>query len=471
MELNSLTIRKIREGIKNKEFSAEEVANSYLRRINKFDGETNAYLEVFDDVRNQAREIDSSDSEDIGPLAGVPVAVKDNILIKGKNVSAASGILEGYTAAYNATAIEKLKSTGAVLLGRTNMDEFAMGSSTENSAFGVVRNPADRERVPGGSSGGSAAAVGMNEALVGLGSDTGGSVRQPASWCGLVGLKPTYGSVSRYGLIAMGSSLDVIGPLAKNVEDAEILYNVVKGRDKMDSTSVGEEDYPSSENKKEVSVIGVPSYLEEIEINSSVRARFDESLEALKRQGYEIKTIDLSTLKYALAAYYIIMPAEASANLARFDGVKYGLHVSGEDLLEDYVKTRGEGFGQEVRRRIILGTYVLSAGYYDAYYRRAVAVREKVKKDVGRAFEEVDVIATPTAPDPAFGIGEKADPLSVYLTDIFTVPANLAGIPAISVPAGTVREESSDLPVGIQFSAPYMREDVLFRVGKDLEKE
>jgi aspartyl-tRNA(Asn)/glutamyl-tRNA(Gln) amidotransferase subunit A len=345
------------------------------------------------------------------------------------------------------------------------MDEFAMGGSTENSAFGPTRNPHDTTRVPGGTSGGSAAAVAMGSVLGSIGSDTGGSIRQPASFCGVVGMKPTYGRVSRYGLMAMGSSLDQIGPFGKTVEDAEIIFKVISGHDVMDSTSVPEKLAVSGRGKPKS--IGVPRDFIAEGLDEEVRANFEESLEKLKRLGYEVKDISVPDLKYSLATYYIIMPAEVSTNLSRFDGIKYGLSKDGGDMASSYLKTRGEGFGKEARRRIILGTYVLSSGYYDAYYNKANAVRSLIRRELKEAFEGVDAIVTPTSPVPAFKIGERSeDPLSMYLADIFTVPVNMSGIPAISVPSGKTK---GGLPLGLQIMAPHFGEDVLFEIGKNFE--
>lgn len=343
------------------------------------------------------------------------------------------------------------------------MDEFAMGSSTENSAYGVTKNPHDLSRVAGGSSGGSAAAVAADLALASLGSDTGGSIRQPASHCGIVGLKPTYGSVSRHGLMAMGSSLDVIGPFSKTVSDAEILFNAIKGKDRYDSTSL---DVPMAGKRPQK--IGVPRhFLKGDGIDPEVMKAFEASIERFRSLGYEIVDIELPNIGYSLAVYYVLMPAEVSTNLARFDGIKYGLHKEGSNLLEDYLFSRGEGFGPEARRRVMLGSYVLSSGYYDAYYNKASAVRELLKDDFAKAFERADVILTPTAPAPAFKIGEKAsDPVAMYLEDIFTVTANLVGTPAISIPAGTKEVEGKRLPIGIHLVSPHGREDALFELGK-----
>lgn len=421
----------------------------------------NAFLELFADVEAQEKVANKS-----GALYGMKLAIKDNILIKGKISSSASKILSNYVASYDATVIKKLRDAGAVFLGRTNMDEFAMGASTENSAYGATKNPHDISRVPGGSSGGSAAVVAAGLADAALGSDTGGSIRQPASFCGVVGLKPTYGRVSRYGLTALASSLDQIGPIAKSVSDAEKIYNVIAGPDENDATTV---DAKFFETKKDEKLkIGVPRHLISSGVAPDVLANFEETLEKLKNSGHELIEIELPAVKYSLACYYIIMPAEASSNLSRFDGLRYGLKKEGKDLLGDYLETRGSGFGPETRRRIILGTYVLSAGYYDAYYGQAVRVREVIKQDFAQAFTKTDVIILPTAPTTAFKIGEKSgDPLQMYLADVFTAPANIAGLPAISIPTG---KDKDNLPIGTQLIAPHWREDRLFALGKNLEE-
>jgi len=465
--LTDLCISKASRDLAAGKYSAVELAEAYLAVIKERNGEVNAYLEVFADVLEQARVADERLKSGKGtPLTGIPFAVKDNILIEGRAVQGASKVLDGYHATYDATAIRKLKEAGAIFLGRTNMDEFAMGGSTENSAYGVTRNPHDSSRVPGGSSGGSAAAVAMYGALAALGSDTGGSIRQPASFCGVVGLKPTYGAVSRSGLMAMGSSLDQIGPLTRTVTDAELIFNVVAGNDPLDSTTRP----PSEFEKKEMPAklrIGVPRHFLEKGVGAAVLANFEESLEKLRAKGYEVKDIELPNIAHSLAVYYVLMPAEVSANLARYDGVRYGARHEGETLLEDYAKSRGEGFGPEVRRRILLGTYILSAGYYDAYYTKALRVRDYIREDFRKAFESVDLIALPTAPTPAFKIGEKKDPLSMYLEDIFTTPANIAGLPGISLPSGVTNVEGKDLPLGLELMAAPMREDMLFRAGKE----
>lgn len=471
IDLKNLTISKAHDHLMNGDWSATELAASYLENIKNNDKEIKAYLEVFSDVMNQAESADKKIAKgEGGLLTGIPLAVKDNILIKGRRSSAASKILANYVAAYDSTVAKKLKDAGCVFLGRTNMDEFAMGGSTENSAFGATKNPHDLSRVPGGSSGGSAAAVANSESLASLGSDTGGSVRQPASFCGVVGLKPTYGSVSRCGLIAMGSSLDQIGPITKTVSDAEILFNAIKGKDVMDSTTIRTDAAKRPFNSK--LKIGVPvGFVDTDGIDRSVLENFNESLDKFRSIGYEVKNVILPNAQYSLAVYYTIMPAEVSSNMARFDGVRYGLHISGEKLLDDYFLTRGTGLGREVRRRIMLGAFVLSSGFYDAYYNKATFVRKLIKNDYDEAFKNVDLIATPTAPTAAFKIGEKTDdPLKMYLSDMFTTPANLAGIPAISLPSGFEMKESK-LPLGIQLMSDYGREDILFKAGKDFLKE
>jgi len=469
IDLENLTITKAHEAMVHGDYTAVDLAEAYLSEIEKRNGELNAYLEVFADVREQAKLADErikSGQADI--LTGIPMAIKDNILIKGRIASSSSKMLENYVATYNATVIEKLKEKGAVFLGRTNMDEFAMGGSTENSAYGVTKNPHDTTRVSGGSSGGSASVVGGNLALVALGSDTGGSIRQPSAFCGTVGLKPTYGAVSRYGVMAMASSLDQIGPIAKCVEDTQIVFDAIRGFDKFDSTSYDLPAVSESEKNKKKLKIGVPeSFLNQGGIEETVIKNFRETLKKLEEAGCEIKTVEMPNLHYSLACYYVLMPAEVSANMARFDGVRYGTHLEGKDLLEDYMKTRGEKLGREVRRRIMLGTYVLSAGYYDAYYNKAIQVRELIRRDYAKAFEEVDVVATPTAPTPAFEIGKNtSDPLQMYLEDIFTVPVNIAGVPGMSVPTG---KTETGLPLAIQIVAPWRRDDILFNLGKIVE--
>lgn len=469
IDIKNLTIKKAGEMLKKGEITSVDLVSACLKNIEEKNKELNVFLEVFDDALAQAKEADKRIKEGKGnKLTGIPIAVKDNILIQGRKVSAASKILENYTASYDATVISKLKKQGVVFLGRTNLDEFAMGGSTENSAFGPTRNPHDTERVAGGSSGGSAAAVAAGMALGALGSDTGGSVREPASFCGVVGLKPTYGAVSRYGLMAMGSSLDCIGTFGKNIEDAEIIFNAIKGKDIWDSTSA--EEKKDLLSKKGKQIIGIPwSLINKDGIDEGVKKNLLESVEKFKKSGYEIKEVSLANIDLALAVYYIIMPAEASTNLSRYDGVRYGLHKNGKDLWQDYFQSRGKGFGTEVRRRILLGTYVLSAGYYDAYYGKAQKVRDFLKNEFKKAFEDFDFILTPTVPIPAWKIGEKSSPLSVYLADIFTVTANIIGVPALSIPSGSLNISGKNLPLGIQFMAPHFSEDSLFKLSKSIE--
>lgn len=464
IDLQQLTIRKAHQHMLAGDFTACDLAQVCLDNI---DTNLNAFIEVFNDVLEQAKIADKRIREGkITLLTGIPLAIKNNILIKGKRTTAGSKILENYYATYDATVIEKLKKEGVVFIGGTNMDEFAMGSSTENSAYGVTKNPFDETRVPGGSSGGSAVAVATGASLVALGTDTGGSIRQPASFCGIVGMKSTYGAVSRYGAVAMGSSLDQIGSLGKTVEDVQIVFDCIKGEDKKDSTTIPDKCRGEIEIKGK-RTIGVPMHFMRKGVDEDVMQNFKDSLKKFEKLGYKVKEIELPNIKYALSAYYIIMPAEVSTNLARFDGVRFGALKEGETLLEDYMKTRGQYLGKEVRRRIMLGTYVLSAGYYDAYYNKAVALREVIKKDFKQAFATVDAIITPTSPTPAFRIGEKSNnPLQMYLADIFTVSANVVGIPAISIPSGFVEREGEKLPLGLQIMAPEMREDILFQIGR-----
>ncbi len=471
MELTDLSAHGLAKGYRAKDFSVAETVRAYLNKIERENPALNAYLEVFADVEAEAKRTDDlfvAQGETAHPLLGVPIAVKDNILIKGKRASAASKILENHVATYDATAIAKLKKAGALFLGRTNMDEFAMGSSTEHSAFGVTKNPYDVSRVAGGSSGGSAAAVAAKLAPVALGSETCGSVRQPASLCGLLGLKPTYGKVSRSGLIAMGSSLDQIGPFARTVSDAELVFKTIRGRDPLDGTTLPDSDDAFVEGKR----IGVPRDFVK-DAAGDVRKNFEVVLKGLAQNGYDIVDIEFPSAPYALAAYYIVMPAEVSTNLARFDGMRYGLHREAPTLLEEYERSRASGFGPETKRRVILGTYILSSGYYDAYYRRATALRAVIADDLTKAFASVSFIATPTTPGPAFRIGEKSDPVSMYLEDIFAAPANLTGIPAISVPGGMVERNGKELPIGVQFMSPKETEASLFGIARDVldEKE
>lgn len=461
-----MTVKDMRAGLDRGDFSSVDVTTGCLAVAEKKNPAINAFLELFGDALSEAKKADDMIRwRKTRPLTGIPIAIKDNILIEGKKVSASSKMLENYIASYDAFVIEKLKKEGAVFLGRTNCDEFAMGGSTENSAFGVTKNPRDGSRVAGGSSGGSAAAVVMGAAPIALGSDTGGSIREPAAFCGCVGLKPTYGSVSRNGLIAMGSSLDVIGPFGKTIDDVKAVFHTIRGRDPKDSTSYDGKLLPP----KKKMTIGVPRDFLEKGVSADLLQEFEKTLSYLTKEGHTVVDMTLPYLAHSLAVYYIIMPAESSTNLARFDGMRYGLSAHGANLLEVYKKTRGEGFGPEVRRRILLGAYVLSSGYYDAYYGRATMLRNMIRADFNTAFEKVDVIATPTAPTPAFRIGEKTDPVSMYLADIFTVPANIAGVPGMSVPMGEVMEGGTSLPTGFQLIAPKGGEDILFALGACIE--
>lgn len=471
IDLNNFTIRDAREALHDKKISARELVGIYAGQIKKENKKLNAYLEVFEDAHEQAQRTDERLASGLEPraLEGIPFAIKDNMLIKGKHASASSKILESYVASYDAYVIERLRDAGAIFLGRTNMDEFAMGSSTENSAFGPTKNPYDVSRVPGGSSGGSAAAVSAGMALSALGSDTGGSIRQPASFCGVVGLKPTYGAVSRSGLIAMASSLDQIGPFAQCVDDARIVFEVIRGEDDKDATTVSYKETKTAQKP----IIGIPKEygLDDELADSDVKEAWMRARDILEKEGYTTKEVTLPYTSYALPLYYVIMPAEVSSNLARFDGIRYGLSHAGENLLEVYEKSRSKGFGEETRRRILLGTYILSAGYYDAYYAKAQKVRMRFIADFKRVFKDVDVLLTPTVPSPAFTFGEKSgDPVKMYASDIFTVSANLAGVPALSLPFGKGERDGVSLPLGVQLMAPWFGESVLFEIGKVLER-
>ncbi len=467
IDLKNLTIEKAHESLKKGDFTVTDLVNAYLEVIKEKNEDINGYLEVFNDILDQAKRAEQMFKDGKAVLmTGIPVALKDNMLVEGQISSAGSKILENYKATYDCGVVKQLKEEGAVIMGRANMDEFAMGSSTETSAFGITRNPVNREYVPGGTSGGSVAVVAMDGALVSLGSDTGGSVRQPASFCGVVGMKPTYGNISRSGIISMASSLDQVGPIGKTVRDVEILYDAVSGYDDKDSTSIPKElrTKPLPLKKK----LGVPrAFLSGDGIDKEVLKNFEESCEKLKSEGYELVDVSLPLIKYSLAVYYIVMPAEVSSNLARYDGIRYGLSVEADKLFDVYAKTRGEGFGKEVKRRILLGTYILSHGYYDAYYNKAVNVRESIKAELANVFEDVDAIITPTVPFPPFKFGEKSnDPIAMYMSDLFTVPASIAGLPAISIPSGLT---SNGLPLGFHITAPRFREDILFSVGKTFE--
>ncbi|MBE2181026.1 MAG: Asp-tRNA(Asn)/Glu-tRNA(Gln) amidotransferase subunit GatA [Chthoniobacterales bacterium] len=470
MEIGGLTIAAARRMLKAGSLSPVTLLDEVNGAINRVDQEVGGYLS-----RDYQRARAAAEHADVHlPLGGIPVAIKDAINVEGEPCSCASKILEGYTAPYDATVISKLRTAGAIPFGRTNMDEFAMGSSTENSSIQITRNPHDPERIPGGSSGGSAAVVAAGEALAALGSDTGGSIRQPAALCGCVGLKPSYGRVSRYGLVAFASSLDQIGPLTRTVEDAALVLQAIAGHDPLDSTSL---DVPVPDYSAELEAgvkgmkLGVPKEYFVEGMDPDVAERVREAIDVYRDLGAEIVDVSLPHTKYAVADYYIIATAEASANLARFDGVRYGHRTVGaKDLADHYGRTRGEGFGREVKRRIILGTYVLSSGYYDAYYLRAQKVRTLIRRDFEEAFKQVDGLLSPTSPVPAFKIGERMkDPLQMYLADIFTIAVNLAGICGISVPCGTVQAEESNLPVGLQIMAPAFEESRLLRIARAFE--
>ncbi len=471
IDLKSLNIEKVHNSFLTGEYTVKDLTEAYLGVIKEKNEVINAYLEVFyNDIDSQIEIADKMFKNGTATLmTGIPIAIKDNTLFEGHISSAGSKMLENYVATYDSFVVKKLKEEGAIILGRTNMDEFAMGSSTQTSAFGVTRNPYDITRVPGGSSGGPAAAVAGDMALASLGTETCGSVRQPASFCGLVGIKPTYGAVSRSGIIAMGSSLDQVGPMTKTVTDAEILYNTISGKDLLDSTSLTDEFKSTVEKSIFKKKIGVPrAFLNGGGINEEVLKNFEICCEKLKNAGYEIVDVVSDTMKYSLAVYYIIMPAEASTNLARYDGIRYGLSVDAPNLYDVYTKSKGKGFGKEVRRRLLLGAYILSHGFKEAYYRKALNVRDMIAKELLEIFEQVDVFITPTVPFPAFKLGEKMDdPLAMYMNDIFSAPANLTGVPAISIPSGITKE---GLPLGLQITAPYLREDILFSIGKEFEK-
>lgn len=464
------TIAALRKRFLDGSYTPSEAVDASLTCITEKDADIHAFLDVYEESKDAAAaatKLVKEKGEDTPPLTGVPIAVKNNILVKGKRVTAASKILEHYTAPYSATIVSRLEAAGAIIVGATNMDEFAMGSSTEHSAFGPTKNPLDTSRVPGGSSGGSAAAVAMGAVPAAIGTDTGGSIRQPASYCGLVGFKPTYGAVSRYGLIAMGSSLDQAGPLTHTVADAEVIHTIMAGKDPMDATTINEDTYPHHEHKERYRV-GVPKAFLGEGVDPAVQKVFADHIALLEAEGHTVEDISLPLFEKGLAAYYIVMPAEVSSNLARYDGIRYGLSEPGDTLLEVYERTRAAGFGDEVKRRILLGTYVLSAGYYDAYYGKAELVRKKMREELAEVFTKVDLISYPTAPTPAFKLGEMSDPLSLYRQDVFTVPVNLTGVPAISLPVGTVKTDGVSLPVGVQYLGPHGGDSRLFDIGKKI---
>jgi|WetSurMetagenome_2_1015567.scaffolds.fasta_scaffold06990_6 aspartyl-tRNA(Asn)/glutamyl-tRNA(Gln) amidotransferase subunit A len=474
MHLYALTIHELHDLLTRKEVSATEVVSAFLARIEQFDPKLNCFLTPLADAALvQAREFDQGATDaGISTLAAIPLAIKDVICMRGVRTTCASRILERFIPPYDATVTEHLKKAGAIFLGKSNMDEFAMGSSTENSAFQPTRNPWDWNRVPGGSSGGSAAAVAADLCAGSLGTDTGGSIRQPASFCGVVGLKPTYGRVSRFGLVAFASSLDQIGPITKDVEDAALLLQVIAGHDRRDSTSV---DQPVPDYRRALKQslkglrLGIPKEYFVEGMHPDVAATVQEAIRTCHDLGAEVLEVSLPHTEYGVAAYYIIAPAEASSNLARYDGVKYGLRVpDAKDLISMYRRSRSQGFGSEVKRRIMLGTYVLSAGYYDAYYKKASQVRTLIRQDFLGAFTRCDALLAPVAPIPPFKIGEKTDdPLQMYLSDVLTLPASLAGVPGISVPCGF---SSDHLPIGLQILGPHFREDLILRIAYQYEQ-
>jgi aspartyl-tRNA(Asn)/glutamyl-tRNA(Gln) amidotransferase subunit A len=466
-----MTIEQVHESLEKKEFSALELCKDYLAKIKREDKKINAFLTVSQELAiSQAKEVDDwlSRKRKIPFLAGVPFAVKDNILVEGVLCTAGSKILENYTAPYDATVIGKLKKQGAVILGKTNLDEFALGSSTENSAFVVTKNPHDLTRVPGGSSGGSAAAVAADLSVFSLGSDTGGSIREPASFCGVVGLKPTYGAVSRYGLIAFASSFDQIGPISKSVEDCQVVFDAIKGKDPLDSTSLEARSKVKSRKLKADGLrIGLPrEYFDKRLDDPRMEKVIEGAIKKYEQMGVKFVEVRLPHTEYGLEAYYIIAPAELSANLARFDGIKYGVSQkdsSRKSLLDVYLENRGKGFGPESKRRIMLGTYALSAGYYEAYYLRAQKAISLIKKDFENVFKKVDVIFSPVSPFLPFKIGERIkNPLAMYLVDIYTNSANLVGVPALSLPVGQV----GNLPVGLQIIGKHFEEDKILEIAK-----
>ena len=474
MELWQKSLKELSDLISKKEVKPSEIVESFIKRKEEFEPKIQSYVsDLSEKALEEAKQKDEklSKLEEIPPLFGIPIAIKDNISTKGIKTTCSSKMLENYIPPFDATVIEKLKDAGYIITGKTNMDEFAMGSSTENSAFFVTKNPWDVERVPGGSSGGSASAVGAGIVPASLGSDTGGSIRQPAAFCGVVGLKPTYGRVSRYGLVAFASSLDQIGPITRTVEDSAILLNVISGYDPKDSTSARKEvpDFTKAIGKDIKGLkIGLPEEFFSEGLNPQIKDMVLNVAQQLEKEGAKLVSVSLPTAKYAIEAYYIIAPSEASSNLARFDGVRYGYRAKEYKDLEDmYMKTRDEGFGAEVKRRIMIGTYALSSGYYDAYYLKAQKVRTLIYQEFMKAFEEVDVLLTPTTPDVAFKIGEKSnDPIQMYLSDIFTVSVNMATVPAISVPCGFI----NNLPVGVQFIAKPFDEETLFTVAYYYER-
>ncbi|MEO1623380.1 MAG: Asp-tRNA(Asn)/Glu-tRNA(Gln) amidotransferase subunit GatA [Cyanobacteria bacterium J06632_3] len=469
-------IRELHQQLMSKERSAVEIAQAQLEQAQAVESKLNSFVSLTaEKALAQAKAVDDkiAAGEDVGLLAGIPIALKDNLCTKGIRTTCSSKILENFVPPYESTVTERLDAAGAVFVGKTNLDEFAMGGSTENSAFATTANPWDVTRVPGGSSGGSAAAVAGGQVPISLGSDTGGSIRQPASFCGIVGMKPTYGLVSRFGLVAFASSLDQIGPFGRTVEDAAILLGAIAGHDPKDATSLNVEipDYTkflkgTGHDSLKGRKVGVIKETFGEGLDSAVGAAVTVAIDQLKALGAEVKEISCPRFNYGVSAYYIIAPCEASANLARYDGVRYGLRSEEPNLLSMYNKTRAEGFGAEVKRRIMIGTYALSAGYYDAYYLKAQKVRTLIKQDFEKAFEDVDVLVSPTAPSTAFKTGENDDPLSMYLLDLMTIPVNMAGLPGISIPCGF---DKNGMPIGLQIVSNVLREDLLFEVGSAYE--
>lgn len=469
LNIDTVTIKELHALYISKEIMVRDAIVMFRARIEEKNPVINAYLEIFNDIDDQV--LKAQEMIDTGTatfLTGVPIAIKDNLLWKKHQVTAGSKMLAGYIAPYSSPVVESLVKAGAIIMGRTNMDEFAMGSSTENSAYGPTKNPLDESRVPGGSSGGSAAAVAMGGVLASIGSDTGGSIRQPAAFCGIVGMKPTYGAISRYGLIALASSLDEIGPFAKTVEDASIVFNFINNSDPHDSTlvPVAKRAEMKREQRK---ILGVPRSFIQEGVDADISAAFERTLDGLRKSGYTIRDIDLPLTPLSLAVYYILLPAEVSSNLARFDGLRYGHHPNDfSGTLNDwYKKVRTEGFGKESRRRSILGAFILSHGYYDAYYAKALRIKAAIKREFINAFMDVDAVILPTTPTLPFAFGERSEsPLSMYLADLFTAPGNIADLPGISVPV----QNPNGLPVGIQIVAPLFNEQFLWDIGSDIEK-
>ncbi len=474
-----MSIRQLHKKLINREITSLELTEKYFAEINKKEDDLNAFITLNKkEALKQAEKVDADikEGKQIDLLSGIPCALKDNICVQGGKTTAASKMLENYTASYDATVVKRLKDKQAVIVGKTNCDEFACGSSTENSAFGITKNPHDLTRVPGGSSGGSAAAVASGEVAWALGTDTGGSVRQPASFCGIIGLKPTYGRISRYGIIAYASSLDQVGIMTKTVEDAAVVLTRIAGRDDLDATSAHSsdrvyEDYLTGDLRGKK--IGIPREYISNNLDESIKNKFFQAVDKYKECGVEIVDISLPHTEYALATYYIIAPAELSSNLARFDGVKYGTYpekTNFKSIQDFYKEVRGEGFGAEIKRRVMIGTYTLSSGYYDAYYKKAQKIRSLIRKDFEEAYKKVDYIFTPTTPEVAFKFGAKSDPITTYLSDIYTITANLAGVPAISHPIGTIKTDGIELPIGGQLFGEWFDEEGILNASHTFEK-